>query len=207
MDELKDARAAAQLKTVVRKLVDTARAGRTREAVMLDPRERLIVALDVSSVAEAEAMIARLGDSVVVLQDRLSARLRRRARASRERLAGAGKQVFVDMKLHDIGNTVAQGVKSIARLGATFPHRARLSADHARRRRRPRRFEAAHPRRHRAHLLRRRRPRRRRLRLHRAGAGRRARRAGARHRRRRPGVLGRGSRDAARRSSAPAWCW
>src|SRR5712675_2703266 len=37
-----------------------------------------------------------------------------------ERLAGAGKQVFVDMKLHDIGNTVAQGVKSVARLGATF---------------------------------------------------------------------------------------
>src|SRR5712675_527207 len=37
-----------------------------------------------------------------------------------ERLAGAGKQVFVDMKLHDIGNTVAEGVKSVARLGATF---------------------------------------------------------------------------------------
>ncbi|MEA2988006.1 MAG: hypothetical protein QOG83_717, partial [Alphaproteobacteria bacterium] len=32
---------------------------------MLDARERLIVALDVSSVAEAEAMVARLGDAVV----------------------------------------------------------------------------------------------------------------------------------------------
>ena len=32
---------------------------------MLEPRERLIVALDVSSVAEAEAMVARLGDSIV----------------------------------------------------------------------------------------------------------------------------------------------
>ena len=35
-------------------------------------------------------------------------------------LAGAGKQVFLDLKLHDIGNTVAQGVKSIARMGASF---------------------------------------------------------------------------------------
>jgi len=35
-------------------------------------------------------------------------------------LADTGNQVFVDMKLHDIGNTVARGVESIARLGATF---------------------------------------------------------------------------------------
>ena len=35
-------------------------------------------------------------------------------------LSGAGKQVFVDLKLHDIGNTVAKGVESVAKLGATF---------------------------------------------------------------------------------------
>jgi orotidine-5'-phosphate decarboxylase len=36
------------------------------------------------------------------------------------KLAGQGKKVFVDLKLHDIGNTVARGVESIAKLGATF---------------------------------------------------------------------------------------
>jgi orotidine-5'-phosphate decarboxylase len=87
--------------------------------MMPEPRERLIVALDVSSVAEAEALIARLGDAVtfykIGYQLAFAGGL-----VLAERLAGAGKNVFVDMKLHDIGNTVAQGVKSVARLGARF---------------------------------------------------------------------------------------
>jgi orotidine-5'-phosphate decarboxylase len=37
-----------------------------------------------------------------------------------EELARAGKQVFLDLKLHDIGHTVAKGVESVARLGAAF---------------------------------------------------------------------------------------
>ena len=85
----------------------------------ISPRDRLIVALDMPSVAAAEAMIARLGDSRDVLQDRLSARLCRRLPLVRQ-LADAGKKVFVDLKLHDIGNTVARGVESVAELGATF---------------------------------------------------------------------------------------
>src|SRR5229473_4166918 len=61
---------------------------------VIAPRDRLIVALDLPDVAAAEAIIARLGDS--------------------------GKKVFADLKLHDIGHTVARGVESVARLGATF---------------------------------------------------------------------------------------
>jgi orotidine-5'-phosphate decarboxylase len=35
-------------------------------------------------------------------------------------LVSAGKQVFLDLKLHDIGNTVEKGVESVARMGVTF---------------------------------------------------------------------------------------
>ena len=35
-------------------------------------------------------------------------------------LVRAGKRVFLDMKLHDIENSVARGVESVARLGVTF---------------------------------------------------------------------------------------
>jgi len=86
---------------------------------MLDPRERLIVALDLSTVEEAEALIAKLGDAVSFYKIGYQLGFAGGLEVA-ERLTVAGKQVFLDMKLHDIGNTVAQGVKSIAKLGATF---------------------------------------------------------------------------------------
>ena len=85
----------------------------------LDARERLIVALDVPSVKSAEAMVARLGESVwfykIGYQLAFAGGLPFAAG-----LIAAGKQVFLDLKLHDIGNTVAKGVESVAQLGATF---------------------------------------------------------------------------------------
>jgi orotidine-5'-phosphate decarboxylase len=87
--------------------------------MQMEPRERLIVALDVSSIDAAQAMVARLGDTVsfykIGYQLGFAGGL-----AYAATLAGSGKRVFLDLKLHDIGNTVAQGVKSAARLGATF---------------------------------------------------------------------------------------
>src|SRR5438270_1027748 len=82
-------------------------------------RDRLIVALDLPSIAAAEAMISRLGDSVNFYKIGYQLAYAGGLPLVRE-LADKGKKVFVDLKLHDIGNTVARGVESIAALGATF---------------------------------------------------------------------------------------
>ncbi len=83
-----------------------------------DPRGRLIVALDLPSIAEAEAMVERLGDAVcfykIGYQLAFAGGLPFAAALARE------KRVFLDMKLHDIANTVAKGVESVARMGVTF---------------------------------------------------------------------------------------
>src|SRR6201990_1446326 len=83
------------------------------------PRDRLIVALDLPDVATAEAMIARLGDRVTFYKIGYQLGYAGGLPLVRK-LADSGKKVFVDLKLHDIGNTVARGVESVARLGATF---------------------------------------------------------------------------------------
>ena len=85
----------------------------------IPPRDRLIVALDLPSVAAAEAMIARLGDSVTFYKVGYQLAYAGGLPLVRQ-LAGAGKKVFADLKLHDIGNTVARGVESVASRGATF---------------------------------------------------------------------------------------
>ena len=86
---------------------------------VIPARDRLIVALDVASVAEAEAMVERLGEAVsfykIGLQLAFAGGL-----GFVQRLAGTGKRVFLDLKLLDIDNTVAGAVTSIAPLGMTF---------------------------------------------------------------------------------------
>jgi orotidine-5'-phosphate decarboxylase len=82
-------------------------------------KDRLIVALDLPGVDHAEAMIARLGDSVTFYK--IGYQLGFAGGLSMVRkLTDAGKKVFIDVKLHDIGNTVARGVESLSSLGATF---------------------------------------------------------------------------------------
>jgi orotidine-5'-phosphate decarboxylase len=83
------------------------------------PKDRLIVALDLPAAEAAEAMVARLGDSVTFYKIGYQLAYAGGLPLVR-RLADKGKKVFIDLKLHDIGNTVARGVESIAKLGATF---------------------------------------------------------------------------------------
>jgi orotidine-5'-phosphate decarboxylase len=83
------------------------------------PRDRLIVALDVPSIPAAAALVERLGDAVSFYKIGYQLAFAG-GMALAETLVGAGKQVFLDLKLHDIGNTVEKGVESVARMGATF---------------------------------------------------------------------------------------
>src|SRR5688572_16212348 len=84
------------------------------------PRDRLIVALDVPTARDAEALIKRLGSSVGVYKIGLELILTRDGVALAERLAGEGHGVFLDAKLLDIDNTVARAVESASRLGVRF---------------------------------------------------------------------------------------
>ncbi len=85
----------------------------------IEPRDRLIVALDLPTVEAAEAMVKRLGDSVSFYK--IGMELTYGGGLSlAERLAGEGKKVFIDLKLHDIPNTVERAARQIARLGARF---------------------------------------------------------------------------------------
>ena len=85
----------------------------------LNPRDRLIVALDLPTAREAEAMVERLGDSATFYK--VGYQLAFAGGLSFvEGLIRGGKRVFLDMKLHDIENSVGKGVESVARLGVTF---------------------------------------------------------------------------------------
>src|SRR5215475_8539019 len=82
-------------------------------------KDRLIVALDLPGVEQAEAMVARLGESVTFYKIGYQLAYAGGLPLVRK-LADQGKKVFIDLKMHDIGNTVARGVESVAKLGASF---------------------------------------------------------------------------------------
>jgi orotidine-5'-phosphate decarboxylase len=82
-------------------------------------RDRLIVALDLPSVAAAESLVARLGDAVTFYKIGYQLAFAGGLPFAQQ-LARNGKRVFLDLKLHDIGNTVARGVESVAKMRATF---------------------------------------------------------------------------------------
>ena len=84
-----------------------------------DIRDRLIIGLDVPSVEEARSIVSRIGDAGTFYKIGYQLGYAGGFEFARE-LIGQGKKVFLDLKLHDIGNTVEEGVRSIARMGVTF---------------------------------------------------------------------------------------
>lgn len=82
-------------------------------------KDKLIVALDVPSLAEAEALIDKLGVSVNFYK--IGMELAYAGGLSLAgKLAGEGKRIFLDLKLHDIPNTVTRATAQIAKLGVEF---------------------------------------------------------------------------------------
>ena len=83
-------------------------------------RERLIFALDVPSLEEAQALISTLGDSVEYYKLGLEVFLSGHYFELLSDLKGAGKKVFADLKLFDIPATVAAAVRQLARHEVDF---------------------------------------------------------------------------------------
>jgi orotidine-5'-phosphate decarboxylase len=84
-----------------------------------DMRERLIVGLDLPSVADAERAVAELGDTVSFYKIGYQLAFAGGLDFARE-LVADGRKVFLDLKLLDIDNTVAKGVETVAGMGVTM---------------------------------------------------------------------------------------
>jgi orotidine-5'-phosphate decarboxylase len=84
-----------------------------------DPRQRLIVALDVSSAAAAQKIVAAVGDSAFTYKVGMQLYTAEGPRAVRD-LVASGRRVFLDLKYHDIPSTVAAAVREAANLGVSM---------------------------------------------------------------------------------------
>lgn len=82
-------------------------------------RDRLIVALDVPTVGEAEAVVRALDDTASFYKIGYQLAFAGGLDLARE-LAAGGTNIFLDMKLLDIDNTVAKGVENVVRMGVTM---------------------------------------------------------------------------------------
>jgi orotidine-5'-phosphate decarboxylase len=83
-------------------------------------RERLIVALDVPTAAEARALVEKLGASVSFYKIGLELSTSGEYYTLLDWLVKRGQRVFCDLKLHDIPETVRRAVANLRGRGATF---------------------------------------------------------------------------------------
>jgi orotidine-5'-phosphate decarboxylase len=86
---------------------------------MISPRERLIVALDVSSSIDAQKIVTSLGESVQIYKVGLQLYTAEGPQIVRD-LVASGRRVFLDLKYYDIPNTVAAAVREAAQLGVSM---------------------------------------------------------------------------------------
>ena len=82
-------------------------------------KDRLIVALDVPSATQARQVVQTLGDTVSIYKVGKQLFTAEGPQFVRE-LVSSGRKVFLDLKFHDIPNTVAEAIRSAARLGVSM---------------------------------------------------------------------------------------
>lgn len=86
---------------------------------MYDPRQNLIVALDVSSAAAAQKIVAAVGISALTFKVGMQLYTAEGPSVVRD-LVASGRRVFLDLKYHDIPNTVGAAVREAAGLGVSM---------------------------------------------------------------------------------------
>src|SRR5271165_4598057 len=85
----------------------------------MDPRQRLIVALDVSTATAARKIVAAVGDSAHSYKVGMQLYTAEGPSIVRE-LVASGRRVFLDLKYHDIPNTASAAVREAAKLGVSM---------------------------------------------------------------------------------------
>ncbi len=85
----------------------------------MEAKNRLIIGLDVPTIKEAENIVAEIGDTAIFYKIGHQLAFAGGLELARD-LVADGKQIFLDMKLLDIDNTVAKGVENIVKMGVTM---------------------------------------------------------------------------------------
>jgi len=81
--------------------------------------DRLIIALDVPSVGEAEMIVSKIGTTASFYKIGYQLAFAGGLELARD-LVADGSQVFLDMKLLDIDNTVSKAIENIVHMGVTM---------------------------------------------------------------------------------------
>ncbi|PPD50480.1 MAG: orotidine-5'-phosphate decarboxylase [Methylobacter sp.] len=88
-----------------------------RSTKAIPVRERLIMALDVPSIAEAQALVEELGDSVIFYKVGMELFMCGDYFGFIEWLKQRGKKVFVDLKFFDVPATVGRAIRALSSKG------------------------------------------------------------------------------------------
>ncbi|MTI44374.1 orotidine-5'-phosphate decarboxylase [Roseibium hamelinense] len=81
--------------------------------------DRLIMGLDVSSVSEAENLVKKTDGAVGIYKIGMELQFAGGLELARD-LAADGRKIFLDVKLHDIDNTITRAVENVAKMGVAF---------------------------------------------------------------------------------------